>query len=78
MVVPISPGATFAPGEPRRLFRQAGSFVQSNIVPFYDILPGDSGFVMARLAAVNSAPGAGQVVVVDNWFTELRAKMGKK
>jgi serine/threonine-protein kinase len=78
MAVPISPGATFAPGEPRRLFRVAGSFVQSNVVPFYDVIPGDSGFVMVRLAAVNATPGAGQVVVVDNWFTELRAKMGKK
>ena len=78
MAVPISPGATFAPGEPRRLFRVAGSFVQSNVVPFYDVIPGDSGFVMVRLAAVNATPGAGQVVVVDNWFTELKTKMGKK
>jgi len=78
MAVPISPGATFAPGEPRRLFRLSGSFVQSNVVPFFDVIPGDSGFVMVRLAAVNATPGAGQIVVVDNWFTELRAKMGRK
>jgi hypothetical protein len=30
---------------------------------------------MVRLAAVNQAPGAGQVVVVDNWFEELGRKM---
>ena len=78
MAVPIAPGATFAPGEPRRLFRVSGSFVQSNGVPFYDLTPGDSGFVMVRLAAVSSAPGAGQIVVVDNWDVELNAKMKVK
>ena len=78
MAVPITPGATFTPGEPRRLFALGGLVVGSNIVPFYDLFPGDSTFMMVRLAAVNSAPGAGQIVVVDNWFTELKAKMGKK
>jgi len=78
MEAPISPGTTFTPGEPRRLFALGGNLMGSNIVPFYDLTPGDSGFVMVQLAAVNSAPGAGQIIVVDNWFTELRAKMGKK
>jgi len=77
MAVPVAPGATFSPGEPRRRFSLGGVLLGSNIVPYYDVTPGDSGFVMVRLAAVNSAPGAGQVVVVDNWFTELKAKMGK-
>ena len=78
MAVAIAPGSTFSPGEPRRLFSQGGVLLGSNIVPYYDLTPGDSGFVMARLAAVNASPGAGQVVVVDNWFTELQLKMGKK
>ncbi len=78
MAVAIAPGATFSPGEPRRLFSLGGVLLGSNIVPYYDLTPGDSGFVMVRLAAVNASPGAGQVVVVDNWFTELRAKMGAK
>jgi hypothetical protein len=30
---------------------------------------------MVRLAAVNQAPGAGQLVVVENWVEELRRKM---
>ena len=78
MAVSIAPGATFSPGEPRRLFSQGGVLLGSNIVPYYDLTPGDSGFVMVRLAAVNASPGAGQVVVVDNWFTELKAKMGAR
>jgi serine/threonine-protein kinase len=78
MAVPISAGATFSPGEPHRLFALGGGLLGSIIVPYYDVTPRDSGFVMVRLAAVNASPGAGQVVVVDNWFTELRAKMGTK
>jgi hypothetical protein len=38
-------------------------------------MPDDQTFVMVRLAAVNQAPGAGQLVMVDNWLDELRAKM---
>jgi hypothetical protein len=30
---------------------------------------------MVRLAEVNQAPGAGQLVLVDNWFEELGRKM---
>jgi hypothetical protein len=30
---------------------------------------------MVRLSAVNAAPGAGQLVVVENWFEELKQKM---
>ncbi len=78
MVVPVTPGATFAPGAPRRLFPLGVGLASSYIVPRYDLTPDDQQFVMTRLAAVNQAPGAGQLVVVDNWFTELTAKMGKK
>ena len=76
MVVPVTPGPTFAPGEPRRLFPLGSGLVPSNIVPYYDLTPDDKRFVMVRVAAVNQAPGAGQLVVVDNWLEELRRKMG--
>jgi Tol biopolymer transport system component len=75
MVVPIAPGPTFAPGEARRLFPLGGALFGSSIVPYYDLTPDDKRFVTARLAAVNQAPGAGQLVVVDNWNEELKAKM---
>ena len=78
MVVSVTPGATFAPGEPRRLLALGGGLFNSTIVPYYDITPDDKRFLMVRLAAVNQAPGAGQLVVVDNWDVELKAKMGKK
>ena len=75
MTVTVTPGPTFAAGEPRRLFPNTLARVPSAIVPYYDLTPDDRRLVMVRLAAVNQAPGAGQVVVVDNWFTELFAKM---
>jgi eukaryotic-like serine/threonine-protein kinase len=78
MAAPVTPGPTFTSGAPVRLFPLGGGLVASNAVPLYDITPDDKKFLMVRLAAVNQAPGAGQLVVVDNWFTELRAKMGKK
>ena len=75
MVVPVTAGATFSPGEPRRLFPLSGAHFGSVVVPYYDLTPDDKRFVMVRLAAVNQAPGAGQLVVVENWFEELRRKM---
>jgi hypothetical protein len=76
MVVPVSPGPSFAPGAARRLFPLAASGIMgSGVVPFYDLTPDDRRFVMVRLAAINQAPGAGQLVVVDNWDLELKAKM---
>ncbi|MEO8139973.1 MAG: protein kinase [Gemmatimonadota bacterium] len=78
MVVPVTPGPTFVPGAPRRLFPLGGGLVASSIVPLYDLTPDDKRFLMVRLAAVNQAPGAGQVVMVDNWLEELKAKMRPK
>jgi serine/threonine-protein kinase len=76
MSTPIAPGSIFSPGEPRRLFSLASSgLFGSNIVPYYDVTPDDTQFLMVRLSAVNQAPGAGQIVTVDNWFAELHSKM---
>jgi len=78
MVVPVTSSPTFTPGAPRRLFPLGSGLVASNVVPRYDLTPDDQRFVMVRLSAVNQAPGAGQLVVVENWFTELKSKMTKK
>jgi serine/threonine-protein kinase len=75
MVVPVTPGTTFLPGEARRLFSLNAAFFGSVVVPYYDLTPDDKRFVMVRLSAVNAAPGAGQLVVVENWFEELKQKM---
>ena len=78
MVVPVTPGPTFTPGAPQRVFPLGSGLIGSNVVALYDLTPDDKRFVMVRLAAVNQAPGAGQLVLVDNWSDELKAKMEKK
>jgi serine/threonine-protein kinase len=75
MAVPVASGSTFNPGVPQRLFPLGSGLIPSSIVPYYDLTPDDRRFVMVRLAAVNQAPGAGQIVMVDNWFEELGRKM---
>ncbi|MEO6436731.1 MAG: protein kinase [Tepidisphaeraceae bacterium] len=79
MVAQILPGSTFTAAEPRALFSLASSgLFGSEAVPFYDATPDGSQFLMARLSVVNQAPGAGQIVMVDNWHQELMAKMKAK
>ena len=78
MSVPVTPGTTFAPGAPRRLFPYAGGLLGSNVVPYYDLLPDDQHFLMGRMASVNQAPGAGQLVVVEHWLDELKEKMAAR
>ncbi len=80
MVAPVTPGATFAPGTPRRLFPTAAGagLIGSNVVPYYDILPDGQHFIMARVNTVAPTPGGGQLVMVDHWTDELRAKLRGK
>jgi Tol biopolymer transport system component/tRNA A-37 threonylcarbamoyl transferase component Bud32 len=79
MSVAVTAAPTFVAGSPRRLFQlRAGLMGSGILLPFYDVMPGDQRFVMVRLAAVNQAPGAGQLVVVDNWLTELETSMRAK
>ena len=78
MAVPVTPGPSFASAAPRKLFPFSTGLVTSVIVPLYDLTPDDRQFVMVRLAAVNQAPGAGQLVVVEHWDDELAAKMKGK
>jgi eukaryotic-like serine/threonine-protein kinase len=75
MVVAVTIGTSFVSGEPRRLFRLRGDFVPSAVLPYYDLTPDDQRFLMARNSGADNTPGAGQLVIVDNWFDELRRKM---
>jgi serine/threonine-protein kinase len=75
MSVAINTGPTFSPGEPRRLFPPIDGALGSAAIPYYDVTPDSRGFVMVRSVAVPQAPGSGQLVVVENWLTELEQKM---
>ena len=71
--VDVLPGEAFAFGTPRALFPLTG-FLAARNRPQYDVAPDDRHFLMIRV------PGASneEVVYVENWFSELRAKMEKK
>jgi hypothetical protein len=44
---------------------------------FYDIGPDDEQFLMLRLpGASGDSGGEARFVLVENWFTELRERMG--
>ena len=70
-VVAVPPGPTFNPGNPRALFSLAG-YRRARNRQQYDVSPDGQRFVMIRDRA--NAGGRG-VVYVENWFSELRAKV---
>jgi hypothetical protein len=75
MGVRVAAGPVFSPGQPYKLFDPSNQLFTSNTVPYYDLSPDDKRFLMVQLAGVSQAPGAGQLVVVENWFQELRQKI---
>ena len=76
MVVTVDLGATFGAGTPRPLFADpyerdaSGGGIGG--VPNYDVTPNGQRFVMVR----DVSAGRDSVIVVTNWFEELRQRMG--
>ncbi|HXI21789.1 MAG TPA: hypothetical protein VNH46_11915, partial [Gemmatimonadales bacterium] len=70
MAVPVSGGPTLSLGSPRPLFSVAPYRWASNR-PQYDVAPDDRHFVMIK----DLPRGAEDVIYVENWFPELRARM---
>ena len=71
MVAEVLPGPNFVIGERRALFSTQGyrsTFVHQQ----YDVTPDDQRFVMIR----NRVADAGELIVVENFFEELKAKVG--
>jgi serine/threonine-protein kinase len=72
MVVEVLPGAIFVTGERRVLF-SVREFFSVGRHQRYDVTPDDQRFVMIRsLEGAN----AGELIVVENFFEELKAKVG--
>jgi serine/threonine-protein kinase len=64
-------GESFQPGRPRELFQ--GPFLLIENQPDVDIAPDGKGFVMLqRAAAEEGAVESSQVILVTNWFEELK------
>ncbi len=75
MVTAVRTSPSFQPDEPRQLIAPQAQVMPSNVVPNYAITPDDKRFLMVRLGSATAAPGAGQLVVVDNWLREFRGKV---
>ena len=72
MSVKVLPGPMFVIGERRALFSTQG-FRSSITHQQYDVTPDDQRFVMIRN---RGAEEAGELIVVQNFFEELKAKVG--
>jgi serine/threonine-protein kinase len=77
MTVPVTTRPTFSAGAPAPLF-QAQAYAHSLSYRAYDVSPDDRRFVMLRPAADSVRSPGRQLVVVDNWVEELRAKLRSK
>ncbi len=76
MSVAVAPGGELSLGEPKRLFHMGDRLYLTpteNYTPF-DISPDGQRFIMARQIADASRPEL-PVIVAENWFEELRARM---
>ncbi len=72
MVVEVLPGPTFVTGERRTLFSVQG-FRSVTVHQQYDVTPDDQRFVMIRNRSVEER---GELILVENFFEELKAKVG--
>ena len=72
MSVEVLPGPTFVTGERRALFSLLEMRRAPNH-PQYDVTLNDRRFVMIRNIGER---GAGELIVVENFFEELKAKVG--
>jgi hypothetical protein len=77
MTVPVTTSPAFSAGGATPLF-QAKSYARSLSYRAYDVSAGDKRFVMLRPVTDSVAPPSSQLVVVDNWFEELKPKLGAK
>ena len=73
MAVEVKTSSTFSIGRSAPLF-PAGGFVADQSSPQYDVSPDDKRFLMIRPVAAG-APD--KLIVVENWFEELKAKSRK-
>ena len=76
MVVAVEPGDTFRGDTPRPLFTDPYVRDGANTsVPMYDIMPDGQRFVMVSANVEGTGEGLA-VILVENWFEELRQRTG--
>ena len=77
MAVPVTTAPALAVGTEQPLFADS-TYLRAPSYRGYDVTRDDKAFVMLRVLPESAQANTGQLVFVDNWFTELKAKMGKK
>ena len=70
MTIPIKPGLTVAAGKPQRLFD--GEYVMPLLSRTYDISPDGRRFLMIKADKAVGSTSRPQLIVVQNWFKELK------
>jgi len=73
MAARVARGASFTVDRPRVLFE--GEFEGGGVTPSYDIAP-DGRFLMIEPSR-DREPATSNLVVIDNWFAELRQKTAR-
>jgi len=71
MAVDVATQSSFSIGKPRMLFQ--GPYVPTTgMLPMYDVSPDGQRFLMVRPAEQAASSSLAQIVVVQDWFEELK------
>jgi len=73
VAVQFTDDPTFVVVQEEVLFSMA-DYLPSNGTPMYDVSPDDQRFVMLRIDDRRTTTS--ELILVENWFEELRARMG--
>ena len=77
MAVPVTTTPTLTVGPEQTLFMDS-LYLRAPSYHGYDVTKDDKAFIMLRLIPETTTAPTGDVIFIDHWPAELRAKMGKK
>ena len=76
MVAEIRPGPMLAVVERRVLFSVPDGIYFANLSTSYDVTGDDQRFLMARIAGTGEEQDQGELILIQNFFEELRGRIG--
>ncbi len=74
VVVPVSTSPALATGRAQPLFADT-AYLRAPSYRGYDVTSDDRAFVMLRMLPEDTRRSSGQLILVENWFTELRTRL---
>jgi len=77
MAVPVTTTPALTVGQEQALFADS-TYLRAPSYRGYDVTRDDKAFVMLHVLPEASQGSTAQLIFVDNWFTELKAKLGMK